>query len=196
MELEGIRIGLGITGSFCTFDKIIPQMQKMVEQGAEVIPIMSTNASITDTRFGEAEAFKNKIKEITGKEIVETIVDAEPLGPKNAIDVMALAPCTGNTLAKLANAITDSAVLMATKAHLRNHKPVVISISTNDALGLNAKNLGLLLATKGIYFVPFGQDNPTGKPNSLIANVDLIIPTIKEALLGKQIQPLLLGSSS
>lgn len=193
MILDGVRIGLGITGSFCTFSMIIDQVKKMVDEGAKVIPIMSTNAYNIDTRFGKIEEFKKILKDVTGNEIVYNIVDAEPLGPSNAIDIMVIAPCTGNTLAKLANAITDSAVLMATKAHLRNHKPVVISISTNDALGLNAKNLGLLLSTKDIFFVPFCQDNPQGKPNSLISNVDMIIPTIVEALKNKQIQPLILG---
>lgn len=194
MILEGLKVGIGITGSFCTFEKVIPQMQRILDEGAQIIPIMSYTAATTDTRFGKISDFKDKIKTLTGKDIVDTLVDAEPLGPNNKIDVMVIAPCTGNTLAKLANAITDSPVLMATKAHLRNNKPVVISISTNDALGLNAKNLGLLLATKGVFFVPFGQDNPLSKPNSLISDITLVVPTIVEAMNGKQIQPIILGS--
>ncbi|MCK9444519.1 MAG: dipicolinate synthase subunit B [Tissierellaceae bacterium] len=191
MTLNNLKIGIGITGSFCTFDTIIEEIKKLVEEGADVYPIMSINAANMDTRFGSAEEWINEIKKITGKEIISTIQEAEPIGPKSYLDILVLAPCTGNTLAKVANAITDTPVSMAYKAHLRNGKPVVIAISTNDGLGANAKNLGVLLDKKNVYFVPFNQDNPQKKPNSLIAHYNMIIPTIKEALQGRQIQPLL-----
>lgn len=191
MTLNNLKIGVGITGSFCTFDTILEEIKKMVKEGADIYPIMSFNAVNMDTRFGTAKEWIDEIKNITGKEIISTIQEAEPIGPKSYLDILVLAPCTGNTLAKVANAITDSPVSMAYKAHLRNGKPVVIAISTNDGLGANAKNLGLLLDKKNVYFVPFNQDNPQKKPNSLIAHYNMIIPTIKEALHGRQIQPLL-----
>ncbi|MCR4434328.1 MAG: dipicolinate synthase subunit B [Clostridiales bacterium] len=191
MLLEGIRIGFALTGSFCTFDKIIPEIKKIVDEGADVFPIMSESVKNLDTRFGTAEEWKAKIKSITGKEIISSIVEAEPIGPKSLLDIVVVAPCTGNTLAKLANAITDTPVTMACKANLRNGKPIVLSVSTNDGLGANAKNIGLLLNMKNIYFVPFGQDSPQSKPNSLLSKNELMIPTILEALKGKQIQPLL-----
>lgn len=191
MALQNVNVGLAITGSYCTFEKVMPEIDKLIKAGAKVYPILSYSASNTDTRFGTAQEFKNKLEDITHNKIIDSMIDVEPIGPKGLIDVMLVAPCTGNTLAKLANAITDSPVLMACKAHLRNCKPVVIAISTNDALGANAKNLGLLLNIKNIYFVPFGQDNPKDKPNSLIAKMEYLIPAIEYALEGKQIQPLL-----
>lgn len=191
MTLQNVNVGLAITGSYCTFEKVMPEIDKLIKAGAKVYPILSYSASNTDTRFGTAQEFKNKLEDITHNKIIDSMIDVEPIGPKGLIDVMLVAPCTGNTLAKLANAITDSPVLMACKAHLRNCKPVVIAISTNDALGANAKNLGLLLNIKNIYFVPFGQDNPKDKPNSLIAKMEYLIPAIEYALEGKQIQPLL-----
>lgn len=191
MLLNGIKVGVAITGSFCTFDTILVEIQRLVNEGADVYPIMSYNAYNFDTRFGLAEEWKERIKKATGKEIISTIQDAESIGPKAYLDVIVVAPCTGNTLAKLANAITDTPVCMAYKAHLRNNKPAVIAVSTNDGLGANAKNLALLLDKKNVYFVPFGQDDAIKKCNSLIAHYDMIVPTVLEALKGKQIQPLL-----
>jgi len=193
LRLQNIKVGFALTGSFCTFSKIIPEIQKLVNEGAEVFPIMSEASYNIDTRFGNAEDFINRIEEITNKKIISTITEAEPIGTEAFLDILVVAPCTGNTLAKLANAITDTTVLMATKAHLRNNKPVVIGISTNDGLGANAKNLGLLLNTKNIFFIPFSQDNPSIKQNSIVAKMELIIETILEALKGKQVQPLLIG---
>lgn len=191
MLLNGVKVGIGITGSFCTFDNILEVIKALIEEGADVFPIMSFNAYDLDTRFGLAQEWKYKIEVLTGKSIISTIQDAEPIGPKGYLDIIVVAPCTGNTLAKLANGITDTPVSMAWKAHLRNNKPAVIAISTNDALGTNAKNIGILIDKKNVFFVPFGQDNALKKPNSLIAHYDMIVPTIKEALDGKQIQPLL-----
>lgn len=194
MLLEGIKVGIAITGSFCTFDTVMAEIKRLVEEGAEVYPIMSYNASSLDTKFGLAKDWIEKIETATGNKIISTIQDAEPIGPTGFLDVLVIAPCTGNTLAKIANGITDTPVCMAYKAHLRNGKPVVIAISTNDALGANAKNLGLLLDKKNVYFVPFSQDDPIKKPTSIIAHYDMIIPTILEALKGKQIQPILYRS--
>ncbi|WP_353093509.1 dipicolinate synthase subunit B [Tissierella praeacuta] len=191
MLLDGVKVGIAITGSFCTFETILVEIERLAAEGADVYPIMSYNANEFDTRFGLSEEWKEKIKKATGKEIIATIQDAEPIGPKGYLDILVVAPCTGNTLSKLANAITDTPVSMAWKAHLRNNKPVVVAISTNDGLSGSAKNLGILLDKKNVYFVPFGQDDPFKKANSLIAHYDMIVPTIIEALQGKQIQPLL-----
>lgn len=191
MLLEGVKVGFALTGSFCTFSKVIPQVQKIVEEGGEVFPIISESVDKTDTRFGNADDLKRQLKEITGKNIIASIVEAEPIGPKSMLDVLVVAPCTGNTLSKIANAITDTPVTMAVKAHMRNSKPVVIAVSTNDGLGANAKNLGMLLNIRNLYFVPFGQDDPIKKCNSLVAHMDLLVPAILEALKGKQIQPIL-----
>ena len=191
MTLEGKKIGLGITGSFCNFSKVPEIINSIQKAGAEVIPILSSHVQVYDTRFNDATEFQENIKELTKNEPVLTIVDAEPIGPKNMIDLMLIAPCTGNTVAKLTYSIIDDTILMATKSHLRNNKPVVLGISTNDALGLSAKNIGTLLATKNFYFVPFGQDAPDAKPNSLTFDVEKIVPTIELALEGKQIQPIL-----
>lgn len=191
MKLEGKNVGFAITGSFCTFDKIIKELERLKQEKANVIPILSTNAATLDTRFGKADDFIKKVVEITGNEPVFTIVDAEPLGPQGMLDILIIAPCTGNSIAKLSNGITDTSVLMAAKAHMRNNKPLVISISTNDALGLNLSNIAQLMNTKGIYFVPFQQDNYEGKPKSMIAKTELIVPTLELAFEGIQIQPLL-----
>jgi len=192
MILSGKNIGIGITGSFCTFDKIIPPITKLKDLEANVYAVFSDNAKSCDTRFCEAEDFLKLVYQLTGNEPITTIVDAEPVGPKNLFDIFIIAPATGNTIAKLANAITDTPVLMAAKAHLRNNKPVVISVSTNDALSMNFKNIGTLYNTKNIFFVPFGQDNYRSKPNSMVADVDQMIPTIEKALEGKQIQPVII----
>lgn len=191
MKLEGKNVGFAITGSFCTFDKIIKELERLKQEKVNIIPILSTNAATMDTRFGKAEDFMQKVIEITGNKPVLTIVDAEPLGPQGMLDILIIAPCTGNTIAKLSNGITDTSVLMAAKAHMRNNKPLVISISTNDALGLNLTNIGCLMNTKGIYFVPFQQDNYEGKPKSMIAKTELIVPTLELAFDGIQNQPLL-----
>ena len=190
MKKYDTTVGLAITGSFCTFDKITLVIKALVEDGAHVIPIFSENAQTLDTRFGQAEKFVKQIEELTGHEAIRTIEAAEPIGPKGYLDVLAIAPCTGNTMAKLCNGITDTPVLMAAKAHLRNEKPLVLSMSTNDALGMNLKNIGMLMNMKHIYFVPFGQDNYRKKPNSMIAHVDLLGETIDAALEGRQLQPI------
>lgn len=192
MLLKGVRIGYAITGSFCTFAKTIPQIEKLVNEGADVIPIISESVDKYDTRFGKAEELKNTLTSITGKSPISTIVEAEPIGPKAMLDILVIAPCTGNTISKIANAITDSSVSMACKAHMRNMRPVVIAVSTNDGLGANAKNIGVLLNMKNIYMVPFGQDDPIKKCTSLVADFDQILPTILNAQQNCQIQPILI----
>ncbi|MGI5876790.1 MAG: dipicolinate synthase subunit B [Dethiobacteria bacterium] len=192
MDLMGVKIGLALTGSHCTMDQIFPQIDQLRALGAEIFPIISPSVDCSDTRFGDAWEIKEKLALYTGEKIIKSIVEAEPIGPQKLFDVIVVAPCTGNTLAKLAHGITDTAVLMAIKAQLRNQRPVVLGIATNDGLGLNARNIGFLLAVKNIYMVPFGQDDPFTKPSSLVFDTALLIPTIKNALEGKQIQPLLL----
>lgn len=189
MTLEGKNVGFALTGSFCTYEDVFKEMENLIKEGAKVYPIFSDRAKKIDSRFGKAKDFLKKAKELTGIDPVTTIADAEPFGPKGFLDIVIVAPCTGNTLAKLANGITDSPVLMAVKGHLRNVKPVVLAIATNDALGANLKSIGLLMNTKNFYFVPFGQDNYQKKPNSMVAHYDLILPTAREALEGRQIQP-------
>jgi len=191
MLLKGKKIGLAITGSFCTISRVLNEIDNIIKEGGEIFPILSESVYNFDTRFGEAEELKKRLESMTGNKIISTIVEAEPIGPKGMLDLLVIAPCTGNTLAKLANAITDTPVAMAFKAQLRNQKPVLIAISTNDGLGANAKNLGLLLNMKNVYFVPFGQDDPEKKCNSLVAKFDKMIPSIVEAINGRQIQPIL-----
>ncbi|MBP8640386.1 MAG: dipicolinate synthase subunit B [Oscillospiraceae bacterium] len=186
------KLGLAICGSYCTFDRIMPIAESLSEK-YDLTVVMSESAAETDTRFGCAQAVKTRLAEITGKEIICSISDAEPVGPQKLFDVMALAPCTGNTLAKLACGIADSAVTMACKAHLRNGRPIVIAVSTNDALGANAKNIGELLNRKNIFFVPFRQDDPQGKPTSMISDLTLAADAIESALNGLQLQPVILG---
>ncbi|MGB9803579.1 dipicolinate synthase subunit B [Desulfofundulus sp.] len=195
MRLKDVRVGFAVTGSHCTLDEVMVQVENLVREGAVVYPIVSAVVDSTDTKYGPAQKWKDLLKKITGHVPINTITGAEPIGPGKLLDVLVVAPCTGNTLAKLANGITDSPVLMAIKAHLRNLRPVVLAISTNDGLGMNARNLGLLLNTKNIYLVPFGQDNPLEKPNSLKAKMDLIVETVLLALEGKQIQPVLINVS-
>jgi len=191
MLFEGLKIGFAITGSFCTINKVVSEVEKLVKEGAEVYPILSNIVDECDTRFGTAKDLKDTLKTLTGKDPISTIVGAEPIGPKSILDILVIAPCTANTMAKITNAITDTPVTMAYKAHLRNQKPVVIAISTNDGLGANGSNIGRLINTKNVFIVPFGQDSPNDKPNSLVAKMELLSPTIKEALNGKQIQPIL-----
>lgn len=193
MRLKDVRVGLALTGSHCTLDEVMEQVQVLVNEGADVFPILSYAVDQVDTRYGSAAKWKEQLGKITGNPIVNDIVGAEPIGPGKLMDVIVVAPCTGNTMAKLASAITDTPVLMAVKAHLRNQRPVVLAVSTNDGLGLNAKNLGLLLNVKNIFMVPFGQDSPAGKPNSLKANMNLVTDTIVMALEGKQLQPVLIS---
>ncbi|MBP1155952.1 MULTISPECIES: dipicolinate synthase subunit B [unclassified Paenibacillus] len=192
MNWQDITVGYALTGSHCTFEEVMPQIQRFVNAGAKVVPIVSNTIMTTDTRFGTSESWQKQLKQITGNDIISSIVDAEPLGPSKLLDVLLIAPCTGNTTSKLANAMTESPVLMAAKAQMRNGRPLVLAISTNDGLGLNAMNVGKLLITKNIYFVPFGQDNPAAKPNSLVARMDLIMETCEAALQGKQLQPMLI----
>ena len=193
MNRKGKKSGVAMTGSFCTFEKVFLELQKLKNTDAELYPIFSDASQTIESRFGTPKLYLQKITEITGKEPIFTIEDAEPIGPGGYLDILVILPCTGNTAAKLANGITDTPVLMAAKAHMRNNKPLVISISTNDGLGMNLKNIALLLNTKNIYFVPFGQDNWVKKPNSLIAHTELLLPTLEAALEGKQYQPLLLS---
>ena len=192
MELTGKRIGFALTGSFCTYAAVLPAMKSLVENGAEVTPILSYNAANLDTRFMKASDLKLYLTEATGQEIIDDLVKAEPIGPKQLLDLLVIAPCTGNTLAKLALGITDTPVLLAAKAHLRNQRPVLIAVSTNDALAANAKNIGLLLNTRHIYFVPYRQDNNKKKETSIVADMELIIDAAKSALDGAQLQPIML----
>ncbi|GLH63201.1 dipicolinate synthase subunit B [Parageobacillus sp. G301] len=192
MSLKGKRIGFGLTGSHCTYDAVMPEIEKLVNEGAEVLPIVTYTVKTTNTRFGEGEEWVKKLEEITGNEVIDTIVKAEPLGPKIPLDCMVIAPLTGNSMSKLANAMTDSPVLMAAKATMRNHRPVVLGISTNDALGLNGINLMRLMAAKNIYFIPFGQDAPHTKPNSMVAKMSLLRDTVLAALEGRQLQPVII----
>ena len=191
--LQGLRIGLGITASHCTYEEVIPMIKQFTDLGATVVPIITYSVLTAATRFGTGEEWIEKIEGASGSKVVSKIVEAEPFGPTNPLDCMVIAPMTGNSISKLANAQTDSPVLMAAKATLRNGKPVVLGISTNDALGLNGMNIMKLLSTKNIYFIPFGQDNPFNKPNSLIADFTKIIPTVENAIQFKQFQPLLIA---
>ncbi|MDI3327232.1 MAG: dipicolinate synthase subunit B [Alicyclobacillaceae bacterium] len=192
MVLQGKTVGFAVTGSHCTYDDVLPELARMVQGGARVVPIVSYTAASTDTRFWEAEQWLKQLEEITGEAPIRTIAEAEPLGPSKRLDVLVIAPCTGNTLSRLANAMTDSPVLMAAKATLRNDRPVVLAVSTNDGLGLNMANLARLMAAKNIFFVPFGQDDPERKVNSLVAKMDLLIPTVEAALEKRQLQPVLI----
>lgn len=191
MDIKGKKVGVAVTGSFCTIDKTFKELKNLVDKGAEVYTIFSDNVQSIESRFGIPEDFIKKAESITGRKPIMCIEDAEPIGPKALFDIMVILPCTGNTAAKLANGISDTPVLMGVKAHLRNNRPLVISISTNDGLGMNMKNIGLLMNTKNIYFVPFGQDNSEKKPNSLIAHTDLLVSALEAALENRQLQPVL-----
>ena len=192
MNLEEKRIGFVMTGSFCTFRKTIDELKKIVKLGAKVVPIMSENSYTMDTKFGKARDFINEIEDITGTKILHTIQEVEPLGPKDKLDILVVAPATGNTMAKLANDIIDNSATMAVKSHLRKEKPVVIAISTNNGLSGAGENIGKLLNRKHYYFVPFRQDNPITKPRSVVFDPSYLIKTIEYALDGEQIQPILL----
>lgn len=185
-------IGYAICGSFCTFSKTLEQLEELENEGYDILPIMSENAYSTDTRFWRAEDFRARVKEICGRDIIHTIVDAEPLGPKIKLDALIIAPCTGNTLAKIANGITDTSVSMAAKAHLRSDRPLVIALASNDALSANLKNIGTLLTRKCVYFVPMKQDDPEKKPHSLVTDFTLLGETLKMASEGKQLRKIFL----
>ncbi|MCH1623732.1 dipicolinate synthase subunit B [Fredinandcohnia quinoae] len=191
-NLNGKRIGFGLTGSHCTYDAVMPEIKRLVDAGAEVLPVVSYTVQSTNTRFGDGEEWIAKIEELTGKKVIDSIVKAEPLGPKIPLDCMVIAPLTGSSMSKFANAMTDNPVLMAAKATLRNQRPVVLGISTNDALGLNGVNLMRLMATKNIYFIPYGQDSPLKKPNSMVARMNMLEDTVLSAIEGKQLQPVII----
>ena len=183
-------IGYGFCGSFCTHKKSIQELKKLVNAGYEVVPIMSDNVYYTDTRFGTAESLIKEVEGITGNKIIHTIVEAEPLGPKISLDALIISPCTGNTLAKMARGITDTSVTMAAKAHLRSDRPTVLALCSNDALSANLQNISILLERKNVFFVPMRQDDPRGKPHSLVCEFSMLEDTLKGALKGKQVQPL------
>lgn len=191
MKLEGKRIGFVMTGSFCTFKKTIEQLEKIINEKAEVLPVMSYNAYNLDTKFGKAKDYIDKIQKLTGKEIIHTIQEAEPIGPKRMTDIMIIVPASGNTMAKLAYDIIDTPATMAAKSHLRNDLPLVIAPSTNNGLGANAQNIGKLLNRANHFFVPFRQDNPITKPRSIVFDPQYIIKTLEMALDREQIQPIL-----
>ena len=190
--LEGKRIGFAFTGSFCTFKVVIEELKKIQKMGADIIPIMSYNAYNLDTKFGKAEDFIKEIEDITNEKVLHTIQDVEVLGPKDMLDILVVAPATGNTMAKLANDIIDGTATMAVKSHLRRERPVVMAISTNNGLSGAAENIGKLLNRKHYYFVPFKQDNPITKPRSIVFDPEYLIKTIEHALDNEQIQPILL----
>jgi len=191
-SLEGKRIGFGITGSHTTYHKVFPQIKRLMDEKAVVIPIVSNTVRTTDTKMGKAKDHIDTIEKLTGRRVISTIPEAEPLGPKEPLDCMVIAPLTGNSLSKLANAFSDSPVLFTAKSTMRNQKPIILGISTNDALGLNGVNLMKLMASKYMYFIPYGQDNPLNKPNSMISNMDYLIDTVKAALKNKQLQPIII----
>ena len=185
------RVGFALCGSFCTHQTVLKELEHLCGEYETVLPIISPISQVTDTRFGKAEDFVAKVEELTGHKAIRTIAEAEPIGPKGLLDILVIAPCTGNTLGKLAGGITDTAVTMAAKAHLRNDRPVVVALASNDGLSGAARNLGELLVRKNYYFVPFGQDDVAQKPCSLMADFSLIGETVQAALAGRQLQPIL-----
>ena len=191
IELMDARIGCAMSGSFCTFKAVFEAWRALKAAGAALTPILSFNAASVDTRFYQAAETRHIMEEITGKAPLMALNQVEPIGPKKLLDALVIAPCTGNTLAKLANGIADTPVTLAAKSHLRNGRPLVIAVSSNDALSQNARSIGQLMSMKHVYFVPFGQDDALGKPCSLVAKFDLIPETVAAALAGRQIQPLL-----
>ena len=192
MDLTQVKLGFALTGSFCTFRKVIDEMRHISNSGVELIPILSPNSAATDTRFGKAADFVAEIEDICRKKAILTIDQAEPIGPKKLLDALLIAPCTGNTLGKMAHGITDTSVTMAAKSTLRNGCPVIIAPSTNDALGAAAKNIGFLLNSKNVYFVPFAQDDPVSKATSMVAKWNMLLPAVDAALEGRQIQPIIM----
>ncbi len=192
-NLAGARVGCAMTGSFCTFKPVFEAWRALKAAGAELFPIMSFNACSLDTRFYPAKEAVSIFEDISGKSIMNAITQVEPIGPKKLLDLLVIAPCTGNSLAKLANGICDTPVTLAMKSHLRNERPVLIAVSTNDALAAAAKNIGLLMNMKHVYFVPFRQDSPESKPRSCVAHFEMIPESASEALKGRQIQPFVTG---
>lgn len=188
------RLGFAFCGSYCTYARAIRALEATAQQWEHVLPIVADSGAVTDTRFGEAAMWLARMEEICGQRPLTTIPQVEPIGPKKRLDALVICPCTGNTLAKLSHSIADTSVTMAAKSHLRNDRPVVIAVSTNDGLAGAAENLGRLLARRNFYFVPFGQDDPDGKPRSLVADFSLVPHTVEAALEGRQLQPLLLGN--
>jgi len=191
MLLKDIKIAFALTGSYCVFDQVIPQVAKLVEEGAVVYPVVSYEVAKTDSRFGKAVDFIKSLEDITGKEVIRTMEKAEPIGVVDPCDLVVLSPCSGNSLSKLADGASDTPALMVVKGIFRNNKPAVIGIATNDGLGISAKNLGVLLATKNVFFIPFGQDNYEKKPSSLVSKFELTLATVSKALEGEQLQPVL-----
>ena len=189
------RVGFALTGSFCTLEKAIRAMEETAREYPNMVPILSETTGATDTRFGRAADFRQAAEEICGHGAVDSVREAEPIGPKQLLDVLVIAPCTGNTLAKLANGIADTSVTMAAKAHLRNGRPVVVAVSTNDGLGASGENIARLFQRKHYYFVPYGQDDPTHKPNSLKADFARLPAALDAALAGRQLQPVLLQNN-
>lgn len=192
MLFSNMRIGAAITGSHCTMGQVIPILESLKTEGATVFPILSPSVRDTDTRFWRAAEFRAALVAATGQQPWTELTEVEPIGPKKLLDILLIAPCTGNTLAKLANGISDTSVTLACKAHLRNARPVVLAISSNDALGSNAENLAKILNRKHFYIVPFAQDDPDSKPNSLISKIELIPETLLAALDGRQFEPVLI----
>lgn len=190
--MKKTTVAVAMTGSFCTFERVLKQMEKLVQRGYEVLPVLSHHAGMLDTRFMTAEHLRSRLVEITGHEPIDTLQAAEPIGPKRLCDVFLMAPATGNSLAKLANGIFDTPALLGAKSHLRNEKPLVLAVSTNDALSSAAQNIGRLLNWRNVYFVPFGQDDPVKKPRSLVADFAQIPRTVAAALSGVQVQPMLI----
>lgn len=189
--MERLTFGYALTGSFCTFERSLTQIENLVDKGINILPIMSYNAYNTDTRFGTARYFIEKTEKITGNKIISTLKDAEPIGPKNLTDLMIVLPCSGNTLSKLKNGIYDTPVTLAVKSHLRNQKPVLIGVSSNDSLSSSAKNIGELLNFKHYYFIPMTQDNPEKKPFSIVCDFEKTYEAAMMALKGEQIQPII-----
>lgn len=190
--MNNIKLGYGICGSFCTFSKVLKTIEALKAAGYDIYPVFSEFAYKTDTRFFKAEEFVAKVEEICKRKAISTICDAEPIGPKKLFDIMVVAPCTGNTLSKLALGITDTSVTMASKAHLRNERPLLIGVSSNDSLSTSAKNIGTLLNRKNVYFVPFGQDDSEKKPRSMVCDFSVLPDAVEGALKSRQLQPILL----
>ena len=191
--MEQIRVGFAFCGSFCTYDQVMPALERAKARYGDVTPIISEKSAETDSRFGPAHEFIREMERICDKRVIDTIPKAEPIGPKKLLDVLVIAPCTGSTLSRLANGMSDTSVTMAAKAMWRNGRPVVVAVSTNDGLAGSAKNLAALLDKKHVFFVPYRQDDPVGKPTSLVADFTLSNDTVDAALQGRQLQPLLLG---
>ncbi len=191
MNIEELRVGFAFCGSFCTMSKALDALEQTAARFGPVTPIVSETVAATDTRFGKAHDFMREMERLCDRRVIDTVAGAEPIGPKGLLDVLVICPCTGNTLAKLAHGVTDSSVTMAAKAHLRNGKPLVLALATNDGLGASAPNLGTMLGRKNVYFVPFGQDDYAGKPTSLVADFALVPATVEAACRGEQIQPIL-----